>query len=33
MHGLGLDQDVRSWFSSRVPRTQVPRHFIERALG
>jgi radical SAM superfamily enzyme YgiQ (UPF0313 family) len=33
MHGLGLDQDVRSWFSGRVPRTQVPRHFIERALG
>ncbi|MCX7155949.1 MAG: radical SAM protein [Rhodocyclales bacterium] len=32
MHGLGLDQDVRSWFSGRVPRTQVPRQFIERAL-
>ena len=32
MHGLGLDQDVRSWFSGRVPRTQVPRHFIARAL-
>ena len=33
MHGLGLDQDVRSWFSGRVPRTTVPRHFIERALA
>ncbi|MCX7145665.1 MAG: radical SAM protein [Sulfuritalea sp.] len=33
MHGLGLDEDVRSWFSGRVPRSQVPRHFIERALG
>jgi radical SAM superfamily enzyme YgiQ (UPF0313 family) len=32
MHGLGLDEDVRSWFSGRVPRTQVPRHFIARAL-
>jgi len=32
MHGLGLDQDVRSWFAGRVPRTQVPRHFIARAL-
>ncbi len=32
MHGLGLDQDVRGWFSGRVPRTTVPRHFIERAL-
>ncbi|MCM2287440.1 MAG: radical SAM protein [Sulfuritalea sp.] len=32
MHGIGLDQDVRSWFSGRVPKTTVPRHFIERAL-
>jgi radical SAM superfamily enzyme YgiQ (UPF0313 family) len=32
MHGLGLDQDVRGWFSGRVPRSTVPRHFIERAL-
>ncbi|MCK9388981.1 MAG: radical SAM protein [Sulfuritalea sp.] len=32
MHGLGLDQDVRRWFAGRVPRTQVPRHFIARAL-
>ena len=32
MHGLGLDQDVRNWFAGRVPRTRVPRHFIERAL-
>ena len=33
MHGIGLDDDVRQWFSTRVPRTRVPRHFIERALG
>jgi hypothetical protein len=32
MHGLGLDQDVRSWFTGRVPKTTVSRHFIERAL-
>jgi len=32
MHGLGLEQDVRSWFAGRVPKTTVPRHFIERAL-
>ena len=32
MHGLGLDEDVRRWFSGRVPRSKVPRHFIERAL-
>jgi radical SAM superfamily enzyme YgiQ (UPF0313 family) len=32
MHGLGLDADVRTWFAGRVPRSQVPRHFILRAL-
>ncbi len=32
MHGLGLDQEVRSWFAGRVPRTTVPRHFVARAL-
>jgi hypothetical protein len=33
MHGIGLDEDVRSWFNDRVPKARVPRHFIERALG
>ena len=32
MHGLGLDEDVRRWFDMPVPKTRVPRHFIERAL-
>ena len=32
MHGIGLDEDVRSWFGGRVPRTTVPRRTIERAL-
>jgi hypothetical protein len=32
MHGLGLDTDVRNWFDLRVPKTRVPRHFIELAL-
>ncbi|MBK9022374.1 MAG: radical SAM protein [Sulfuritalea sp.] len=32
MHGLGLDQDVRGWFTGRVPKTTVSRHFVERAL-
>ncbi|NMG42436.1 radical SAM protein [Aromatoleum toluvorans] len=32
MHGIGLEQDVRSWFADRVPRTRVPRNFIARAL-
>jgi hypothetical protein len=33
MHGLGLEDDVRGWFPFKVPRTRVPRHFIERALA
>lgn len=33
MHGIGLQQDVRSWFEQRVPRTRVPGDFIERALN
>ncbi|MEI6025781.1 MAG: radical SAM protein [Betaproteobacteria bacterium] len=32
MHGIGLEEDVRSWFSDRVPRTTVNRHRIARAL-
>ena len=33
MHGIGLDQDVRSWFDMKMPKTRVPRNFISRALG
>ena len=36
MHGIGLDEDVRAWFShlnEPVPRTRVKKHFIERALA
>ena len=33
MHGIGLDQDVRSWFDMKMPMTRVPRNFISRALG
>jgi hypothetical protein len=33
MHGLGLDEDVRSWFDQHVPKTRVQRHFIESALA
>jgi hypothetical protein len=32
MHGLGLEEDVRSWFDFAVPKTQVARRRIERAL-
>jgi radical SAM superfamily enzyme YgiQ (UPF0313 family) len=33
MHGIGLDEDVRSWFAGRVPRTKVPRRYIARAIS
>jgi len=33
MHGIGLEADVRSWFSGRVPRTKVPRGFVAQALA
>lgn len=33
MHGLGLEEDVRSWFEQRVPRTTMARDFIARALA
>ncbi|MGC3981800.1 MAG: radical SAM protein [Steroidobacteraceae bacterium] len=33
MHGIGLDEDVRSWFEQRAPRTTVPPHYIAEALA
>jgi hypothetical protein len=33
MHGIGLEADVRSWFSGPVPKTKVHRHRIVRALA
>jgi hypothetical protein len=36
MHGIGLDTNVRSWFSEHygnVPKPTVKRDFIERALA
>lgn len=33
MHGIGIDSDIRSWFPVRVPKTTVPRRFVERALS
>jgi len=32
MHGIGLEEDVRSWFSLKVPRTTVAPNYIELAL-
>jgi hypothetical protein len=33
MHGIGLEQNVQGWFPIRVPKTKVPRNFVERALS
>lgn len=33
MHGIGLEQDVRSWFDMRVPKTRVSKNTIAAALG
>jgi radical SAM superfamily enzyme YgiQ (UPF0313 family) len=33
MHGIGLEMDVRQWFEVRVPRTTVPKRFVETALA
>lgn len=33
MHGVCLDDDIRSWFSRKVPRSRVPRNFIARAIS
>ena len=33
MHGVGLEEDVRAWFDVEVPKTKVPRRFIEQALA
>ena len=33
MHGIGLDQDVRSWFPFKVPRLKVPRNLVQMAIS
>jgi radical SAM superfamily enzyme YgiQ (UPF0313 family) len=33
MHGIGLEEDVRSWFGPGTPKTRVRRDFIARALA
>ncbi len=33
MHGVGVDRDVRDWFTGRAPRTTVPGDFVLRAIG
>ena len=33
MHGIGLDQNVRSWFAMQVPKPKVAKDFVARALS
>lgn len=33
MHGVCLEDDIRSWFQQKVPRSNVPRDFIANALS
>ncbi len=33
MHGIGLDEDVRTWFHFPVPKTRIAKRRIERALA
>ncbi len=33
MHGIGLDEDVRTWFPFKVPKTTVAKNRISRALS
>ena len=32
MHGIGLEEDVRTWFPFKVPRSTVSPQYIEHAL-
>ncbi len=32
MHGIALQEDIRSWFGGKVPKPRVARNFIARAL-
>ena len=33
LHGIGLEEHVRNWFTGKVPRTLVAKHRIARALA
>lgn len=33
MHGIGLEQDVRTWFPFKVPKTTIHRNRIQNSLG
>jgi len=33
MHGMGLEEDVRTWFDFPVPKAKVPRGLVRKALS
>ena len=33
MHGIGLEQDVSTWFTGPVPATNVPQTYVANALA
>lgn len=33
MYNIGLEEDVRMWFSETVPKAKVPKNFIEQAIS
>jgi radical SAM superfamily enzyme YgiQ (UPF0313 family) len=30
IHNIGIDMDLSEWFNFKVPRTQIPRNFVEK---
>ena len=32
MHGIGLEEDVRAWFEVKVPKTTLPKNYIQKIL-
>jgi len=33
MHGIGFELSLQHWFETKVPRTKIPKNFIENALN
>lgn len=33
MYGIGLEEDVRSWFDVKVPKATLPKNYIEKSIA
>lgn len=33
MHGIGFDSPLQDWFEFKIPRTKIPKNYIENALS